>query len=771
MADDINLALLQIAAKVQELLIVASTSTIVFDLTRTELLSGNGVPLGLIGSGFSFKDISWFWSPDFWCSLGYQTQWHRKTFLLMTLVLAGLLAVMAGPATAVLVIPRSRIWPAGGTSFFLQGSDAELWPTYLNYTPDQDSPLCQGSNAMRYGICPSGGYYAFLSHNRQVNISKFMDEPEYDWTYGDIPCDIEINDPTSQIPRIRTLGDIRSEGRLGKRTTFFTQPQIASLVFLKQLTADWWDATQKISWSKPRDSSRYHYAKNLQTTVQTQNPQVHVECSTAQNVSTGLVESVWFPIYESHQNQTLNISIPEYSINLPNSRFSWVPLNTSKLPDATTGALFTFFPGHEGRTANRTKYALAISCTVRAYWLKTSIKYGNYYNYAFTSYDIIGGTARPLTVSEPWLEALTPLLSDDSANNATYNHSNIFDHSDIYRYSSIHTNATNNTYPNSMEILLEQIQVLNGGDLADKSYNNSYNGTMVEKWNAETFATGGNRTTFLEGLLAAVFTDGLSRTNSVRAFSQTDLPFGQWSLWSYDRVEDFNNAILQGGNALRAPSTDQDITESRMNATIEGYSYHASSTTDFLAIAVVLFHCLVALAHTIYCVLHGVSSCCWDTVTEILTLALGSPADGGIPENTGAGIKNGRTFKEKAWVRVNKGRVVLIFEREAAEEENGDHDIRAIEETKASAEIDVESTSSSEPSAREEERLPVGGNLRTFNSKLNGKSTGTLRSCNSLTRRLRPLRINRTKKKKNPNSGQLGLAMELDKVEMDVKYA
>ena len=354
--------------------------------------------------------------------------------------------------------------------------------------------------------------------------------------------------------------------------------------------------------------------------------------------------------------------------------------------------------------------------------------------------------------------------------NATYNDSNIFDHSNIYRYSSIHTNATNNTYPNSMEILLEQVQVLNGGYLADKSYNSSYNSTMVEKWNAETFATGGNRTTFLEGLLAAVFTDGLSRTNSVRAFSQTDLPFGQWSLWSYDRVEDFNNAILQGGNALKAPSTDQDVTESRMNATIEGYSYHVSSTTDVLAIVVVLFHCLVALAHTIYCVLHGVSSGSWDTVTELLTLALGSPADSAVPENTGAGIKNSRTFKEKAWIRVNKGRVVLIFEREAAEVENRNQDNGVLEETKISAEIDVESTSS-DPSAREEETPSVRGILHTLVSKFSGKSTGTLRSYNSLTRRLRPLRINRTKKKKNPSSGQPRMLMELDRVEIDVKYA
>ena len=524
---------------------------------------------------------------------------------------------------------------------------------------------------MRYGICPSGGYYAFLNHYRQVNISNFMDQPAYDWNYGDRPCDIEINDPASQIPRIRTLGDIRSEEKKGKESTFFTQPQIASLVFLKQLTADWWDAAQNVSRSKPRDSSRYHYAKNLQTVVLTQNPQVAVKCSTAQNFSTGLGASVWFPIDGSHLNQTVNVSIPEYSTKKPNSRFSWVPLDAFKLPNATTGALFTFFPNdNAGKTANQTHHALAISCTVRAYWLRTSVKYASYSNYAFTSTDLVGGTARPLTVSESWLETFTPLLSDDSANNATYNDSNISDHSNTYRYSSIHPNRTKPTYPNSMEIILEQIQLLQGGDLTDKLYNNNSHDTLVEKWNTETFAVGGNRTTFLETFLAAIFADGLSRTNSVRAFSHTDLPFGQWSLWSYDRVENFNAAILQGGNALKAPSTDQDITESRMNATIEGYSYHASSMTDFLAIAVVLFHCLVAVAHTIYCVFYGVSSGCWDTVTEILALALGSPADGGVPENTGGGIKNGRTFKKKAWIRVKEGKVVLVFEKEDRKEEN-----------------------------------------------------------------------------------------------------
>lgn len=63
-SDTINIALLQIAAKVQELLIVASLATVVFQLLRYELIYGEGLPLGLLAAGFDFTTLSYFWSPE-----------------------------------------------------------------------------------------------------------------------------------------------------------------------------------------------------------------------------------------------------------------------------------------------------------------------------------------------------------------------------------------------------------------------------------------------------------------------------------------------------------------------------------------------------------------------------------------------------------------------------------------------------------------------------------------------------------------------------------
>ena len=59
--DDVKIHLLQFGAKIHEMLIIASTSTVVFAVIREQLIWGSGVPLGLIGSGINFSDLGFFW--------------------------------------------------------------------------------------------------------------------------------------------------------------------------------------------------------------------------------------------------------------------------------------------------------------------------------------------------------------------------------------------------------------------------------------------------------------------------------------------------------------------------------------------------------------------------------------------------------------------------------------------------------------------------------------------------------------------------------------
>lgn len=56
--DELKLGLLQVAAKLQELLIVASVGSVVFHLIRSELVFGDGMTLGLLVSGLLVSGFS-----------------------------------------------------------------------------------------------------------------------------------------------------------------------------------------------------------------------------------------------------------------------------------------------------------------------------------------------------------------------------------------------------------------------------------------------------------------------------------------------------------------------------------------------------------------------------------------------------------------------------------------------------------------------------------------------------------------------------------------
>jgi hypothetical protein len=98
-SETINLLLLQVAAKAQELLVVASLATIIFHLAR-QLLFGNGLPLGLIGSGLLFSDAGYFFSKKFLCSLKYKAEngWRKWGYLASLVLQAVQLVLRARPA-------------------------------------------------------------------------------------------------------------------------------------------------------------------------------------------------------------------------------------------------------------------------------------------------------------------------------------------------------------------------------------------------------------------------------------------------------------------------------------------------------------------------------------------------------------------------------------------------------------------------------------------------------------------------------------------------
>lgn len=102
----------------------------------------------------------------------------------------------------------------------------------------------------------------------------------------------------------------------------------------------------------------------------------------------------------------------------------------------------------------------------------------------------------------------------------------------------------------------------------------------------------------------------------------------------YTKRPDFHARILRGANTLNPPS-GFDSTTFTAAITIQGLSYQARLATDYLSIAVLLVHAVLAQAlaqaHIVYVLRARRSSVAWGTVTELVVLAYNSrPVAAGI---------------------------------------------------------------------------------------------------------------------------------------------
>ncbi|KAF2204498.1 hypothetical protein GQ43DRAFT_162480 [Delitschia confertaspora ATCC 74209] len=156
---------LQVTAKLLELLIIASLSVVIMDIVRSYLLfASEGIPLGLLTARFRFVAILYLVSDDFRAgSMAFKSHRTRWAFILL-IGTSALVAVLAGPSIALLLIPTwYEAWPAGGAKFWinwdLHPSTVDRSPTWGSRCSDSSAILDHLSSAnSTVGSCIWAGY-------------------------------------------------------------------------------------------------------------------------------------------------------------------------------------------------------------------------------------------------------------------------------------------------------------------------------------------------------------------------------------------------------------------------------------------------------------------------------------------------------------------------------------------------------------------------------------------------------------------------------------
>jgi len=630
-SQTINLLLLQVAAKAQELLIVASLATIIFHIARHELLFGDGLPLGLIGSGILFSNFGYFFSKEFFGSLSYTGNKWRKIRFLIVLVIAGIIAALAGPATAVLLVPQSQEWTAGSTPFYMPGHYEDFFPSTLDANATGNETFCTGSGSMNIGICPSAGFKSLWEHFGQIdysnfrtgasarNYAKFLSGSSYYWP---------IDSPLSMIPRVYALGQPRSIDGTAQHDTFLVQPHAATTVMLQKITTDWWEALLSVT-NRPADAIDDREAR-----ADVRSPLTSTRCASPRNLTFSDTE-VEFPtllgpgIWSVESNMTVESLGQNASDHL---RYRWVQLPSDTYGPASIGAVF-----ESPWTADNSS-RVVIGCTLQATWVNTTVFTDEYSFWSgWYTWDIKFGNAYPpwttpvpgqptsptngrITVTESWLDMLTPPTPSEGPGHYSWN-------------------------PSTIESILMNAgfgEASNLGNISDTVFN----------WSSSV-DDGLSRARFLETIICSVFEDGLSRAGSFRIFN-TSGPAAKWSLASYNREPNFDQRIVRGQSSLVKPNaTSRGVTEIEIKMRITGFAYQAS-LAQYLAMTVLLGHMILALSHTVWVTWRRKTSDSWDSMSKIITLAQNSSPSFHALNNTSAGIDRAKTYSRKAKIRTTE---------------------------------------------------------------------------------------------------------------------
>ncbi|KAL4938066.1 hypothetical protein BDV06DRAFT_226363 [Aspergillus oleicola] len=608
-SETINLMLFQIAAKAHEICIVASLGVIVLQYVRNELLFGDGLPLGLLGSGLAFNHLEYFFSKEFYGSLRYvgaRGSKLRKVGLITVVIVSGILATFGGPASAVLLVPKDQDWSAGGTTFYLDGAEKDFWPSDLSGNLTDLRQVCNRNNSAHLGVCPGAGYHSLWTHWGTLNSSTFQSQSvrpyskELSGSYFYWP----VSSPSSMLPPLYSLGDNQPEPN-GKTT--LTQPSAAAAAMLQQLARDWWEALsiqKSLAADQVDDRTASATFKNAISVVRCAKPE-----KLGANDTT-----VHFPSINGRFDfgDTLTLNVDTINPNRTNHlRFQWV-----HLPDnfgaASIGGLFetpwqTTEPGSSSR--------VVIGCTTG--WYPWNILFGDR-TPAFDQASTEPTNGR-VAFGDSWLDLLTPPAPITSSGATSWELSTI---------ESIFLNAGITTITPSI---------------------NKTTSSALDTWltkDTSTYQT----ISLIESIICSVVVDGLSRAGSHLIFNTTG-PAQDWSISNYTPFPNFANLILNNKPAIQTPSTNASsyITlQSQM--TISGFSMQRSLAT-YLAMSVLLIHMGMATVHIIYVLVKRHTSGSWSTVGELIALSQNSqPVFDALP-NTGAGIKRARTYAQVAKIR------------------------------------------------------------------------------------------------------------------------
>lgn len=615
--DDQKLGALQFAAKLHELLMIASLATSVFTYIRRELVFGEGVPFGALSAGLEIDKASFLYSPNLWGAIW--AEWHRKRkkwTLLTILISATMLGITVGPSTANLMRPRLLDWPAGGTDFWVGVGQDELSPELL--TSSQSTSHCMDD--LNDQACPHAGW-ELIGQQYQSFWPQLQ-------TMGSMPESLNIPSPFSM--RTMTVRQRSTEDDNSSRAIWQNAYSLATVQ--QSVIADALSEVGRLwAYAAANNNLRQQFVYRRQATFTTPayQPITQARCHEIAYFADEPKFAYSFPILQAPSpyyyidpqprftltDTTLIRKLDESANSYDNPTLTWLDRDELRAPTNNSIYAVAFFPN---TTSNDTRL---YCCTIDSIFTETRISATRNWplgpKYVTGSDRGMLGLGTSLSgairtkIDPSWAAMLNPYTA--SGQNAT-----VFSHlaSSAGVWNSSHP-AKYYNFPFIVESILAQV-------VANGVARSTYNSTMVGQ------LKGANPGDPWEG--------------------------GFWVEAMFPR-----HGLGWGGAAFDIdPATAAVSTMFTMQATVNGYAWSYIGKIQVAAITTMLAYSIFAIAHISWALGTGWSSASWDSTQEIVALAINSRMPYSM-HDTGAGIDTIKPMKEKVVVRDMKSRVEYVF--------------------------------------------------------------------------------------------------------------
>ena len=679
-------------------LCTASLAVVVMQALRYHLLQDEGIPLGLLGAGLSFNQVSYLWSPEFCLSVKSCLFNKRRWSLYILLLTTGVVAATIGPSIAVLMLPRVQDIPAGGTSYYLNATADQLWPS--NITSMLEYSGSSLPNATQYAVCPCGGYESILNTFGGFSYGGFLSgtsavQPKFQaigsaQVLNTSTFSFAVQSGSGLLPVMMSSGQLRN-GYMGLGTLALQPPAVIS-VQQQSLLIDWFNSINQIPPQSLNSLAEYHYGGLLTSryafepdldvilttsSVSTTFPSVRARCSSTGQNLTEDATTASFPTLAYNSSLSdhthfrwspvmANVSIDGLDRNFTtNVRTQWVVLPRQTFGPVSAGLLFEM-PWLSGSNFSSVSSRIVVGCTLQASWLSGTTTTTSETSYFAWYIEDWGGVSpsdndRILNLDSSWLKLLTPIVSD-AISYSDYGPLNTLE-------AIINSTGLSKFYADRLRDGTPDIISSNGSCIPNPRQ--SQDMTEFENWSLECNPA---KVHLLENILATYVADGLSRFNSILTF-QPGTSIDRWNLIRPAMSDNYWYNLPRGIDAFNMPDEPSSVLELRTDFTLNGYAYYASGVTDFLAQAVVGLYVLIAATHLIWVtIITRVSSGSWDTVTELIALCQNSPPSKTL-RGTSAGIGRLSTYKKFVRLRAinhkddpSDARVALLFDEDTQQE-------------------------------------------------------------------------------------------------------